>query len=140
MAVRCLLAAEPRADTASRQAMRRSLIKTEIIRKKEDINRIFREGKSYYTHGMRLISLGNGLGFDRFIVIPAKHYGRAVDRNLLRRRAKEIFRCYEKRISSAEPVEGKGQDLALIVYPGKVSDFSLLESGFINLLDRNNRR
>ena len=135
-----MLAAEPRADTASRQAMRRSLTKTEIIRKKEDINRIFREGKSYYTHGMRLISLGNGLGFDRFIVIPAKHYGRAVDRNLLRRRAKEIFRCYEKRISSAEPVEGKGQDLALIVYPGKVSDFSLLESGFIKLLDRTSLR
>ncbi len=90
--------------------------------------------------GMRLISLDNGLGFDRFIVIPAKHYGRAVDRNLLRRRAKEIFRCYEKRISSSEPVEGKGHDLALIVYPGKVSDFSLLESSFIKLLDRNDRR
>ena len=135
-----MLAAEPRADTASRQAMRRSLTKTEIIRKKEDINRIFREGKSYYTSGMRLISLDNGLGFDRLIVIPAKHYGRAVDRNLLRRRAKEIFRCYGNRISSSEPVEGKGHDLALIVYPGKVSDFSLLESSFLKLLDRNDRR
>ena len=79
-------------------------------------------------------------GFDRFIIIPAKHYGRAVDRNLLRRRAKEIFRCYDKRISSSEPVEGKGHDLALIVYPGKVSDFSLLESGFIKLLDRTSLR
>ena len=135
-----MLAAEPRADTALRQAMRRSLSKTEIIRRKEDINRIFRDGRSYHMPGMRLISLDNGLGFDRFIIIPAKHYGRAVDRNLLRRRAKEIFRCYDKRISSFEPVEGKGHDLALIVYPGKVSDFSLLESGFIKLLDRTSLR
>ena len=87
-----------------------------------------------------MISLDNGLGFDRFIVIPARHYGRAVDRNLLRRRAKEIFRCYEGRISSSGPVEGKGQDIVLVVYPGKVSDFSLLESGFTKLLDRNSQR
>ena len=135
-----LLAAGQKADTASRQAMRRSLTKQEIIRRKEDINRIFRNGRSSSFPGMRLISLDNGLGFDRFMIIPAKHYGRAVDRNLLRRRAKEIFRCYEKRISISDPVMGKGQDHILVVYPGKVSDFSLLESGFTKLLDRNSRR
>ena len=135
-----MLAAGQKADTASRQAMRRSLTKTEIIRRKEDINRIFREGRSSSSYGMRLISLDNGLGFDRFMVIPAKHYGRAVDRNLLRRRAKEIFRCYEGRTSVSDPVMGRGQDHILVVYPGKVSDFSLLESGFIKLLDRNGRR
>ena len=87
-----------------------------------------------------MISLDNGLGFDRFMIIPAKHYGRAVDRNLLRRRAKEIFRCYEKRISISDPVAGKGQDHILVVYPGKVSGFPMLESGMIRLLDRNSRR
>ncbi len=137
---RSLQDAEPKADIALRQVMRRSLTKTEIIRKREDINRIFKEGRSMSLSGMRLISLVNGLGFDRFMIIPAKHYGRAVDRNLLRRRAKEIFRCYGNRISSAEPVEGKGQDMILVVYPGKASDFSLLESGMTKLLDRNCQR
>ena len=136
----CLLAAELRVDIALQLAMRRSLTKREIIRKKEDIDRIFRLGRSYSGQGMRLISLDNGLGFDRFIVIPAKHYGRAVDRNLLRRRAKEIFRCYEKRISSDEPMEDEGRDFALVLYPGKVSTFALLESSMLELLDRSRRK
>ena len=135
-----LLAAVQRADTASRSAMRRSLTKQEIIRKKQDINRIFKEGKSLSGSGMRLIVSSNDFGYDRIIIIPAKHYGRAVDRNLVRRRAKEIFRCYPDRIMEESPVEGGGHDMVLIVYPGKVSDFSLLESGFTKLLDRIYRR
>ena len=131
---------EPRADTALLSAMRRSLTKTEILRKKDDIDRIFKYGDKCSCLGMRLISLDNGLGFDRFIVIPAKHYGRAVDRNLLRRRAKEIFRNYSGRHQYQENTTEITKDYVLIVYPGKVSSFSLLESGFIDLLDRSNRK
>ena len=135
-----LLAAELRADTALQQAMRRSLTKIEIIRKKEEINRIFRQGTALSCRGMRLITISNNLGFDRIIVIPAKHFGNAVERNKVRRRAKEIFRNYEKRINSENPMEDKGQDYALVLYPGKVSTFSLLESGFLELLDRSRRK
>ncbi len=136
----CLLAAELKADTALQPAMRRSLTKREIIRKKEEIDRIFRHGRSQSCPGMRLISISNNLGFDRIIVIPAKHFGRAVDRNKARRRAKEIFRCYEGRISPDNPMEDEGEDFVLVLYPGKVSSFSLLESGFISMLDRNRRK
>ena len=135
-----LLAAELRVDIALQPAMRRSLTKTEIIRKKEEINRIFRQGKAISCRGMRLISLSNNLGFDRIIVIPAKHFGNAVERNKARRRAKEIFRNYEMRISSEEPMEDEGRDFVLVMYPGKVSTFSLLESGFLELLDRSGRK
>ncbi len=118
--------------------MRRNLTKRELIRKKDDIDRIFRAGRSYSCLGMRLICLVNGLGFDRMIVIPAKHYGRAVDRNKVRRRVKEIFRNYPMRHSSQEENEEITKDYVLIVYPGKVSSFSLLESNFTSLLDRSN--
>ncbi|MGN1164534.1 MAG: ribonuclease P protein component [Candidatus Ornithospirochaeta sp.] len=120
--------------------MRRSLTKTEILRKKDDIDRIFKSGDKFSCLGMRLISLENGIGYDRFIVIPARHYGRAVDRNLLRRRAKEIFRNYPGRHPYQESTEEKTKDYVLVVYPGKVSSFSLLESEFIKLLDRSNRK
>ncbi len=132
--------AELKADTASQPAMRRSLTKKEIIRKKQDINRIFMEGKKETIYGMRLIASSNDLPFDRIIVIPAKHYGRAVDRNLVRRRAKEIFRCYPGRLTEENPAQGKGRDFALVIYPGKVFSFSLLESSFTKLLDRFSRR
>ncbi|GEM_PF-634254 len=120
--------------------MRRNHTKKEIIRNKTDIDRIFKEGKSKSSFGMRLIYLDNKLGYDRLIVIPAKHFGRAVDRNKARRRAKEIFRNYPYRNSSLDSFKDNSKDYALIMYPGKVSDFSLLESGFISLLDRANRR
>jgi ribonuclease P protein component len=119
--------------------MRRSLTKTEIIRKKTEINRIFNEGTSCSSSGMRLISLKNNLGYDRIIVIPAKHFGRAVDRNLVRRRAKEVFRNYKGR-NYGPDCKDKSKDYVLVMYPGKVSDFSLLESGLIKLLDRSNQK
>ena len=137
---RSLLEEEQRADIALPSAMRRSLTKTEILRKKDDIDRIFKYGDKCSCLGMRLISLKNSLGYDRFIVIPAKHYGRAVDRNLLRRRAKDIFRNYHGRHPYQECTTETTKDYVLIVYPGKVSSFSLLESGFIDLMDRSNRK
>ncbi len=118
--------------------MRRSLTKTEILRSKHDIDRIFKQGRVVSCKGMRLLAIGNEFSFDRFIIIPAKHYGNAVERNKLRRRAKEIFRTYPKRkMKSALAASGSaGLDIVLVVYPGKVLDFSLLESRFISLLDR----
>ena len=137
---RSLLEEEQRADIALPSAMRRSLTKTELLRKKDDIDRIFKYGDKFSCLGMRLISLKNSLGYDRFIVIPAKHYGRAVDRNLLRRRAKEIFRNYHGRHPYQECTTETTKDYVLIVYPGKVSSFSLLESDITKLLDRSNRK
>ena len=135
-----MLEEEQRADIALPSAMRRSLTKTEILRKKDDIDRIFKYGDKCSCLGMRLISLKNSLGYDRFIIIPAKHYGRAVDRNLLRRRAKEIFRNYHGRHPYQECTTETTKDYVLIVYPGKVSSFSLLESDITKLLDRSNRK
>ncbi len=134
-----LLAEEQRVDTLSQFLMRRSLTKTEIIRRQQDIDRIFKRGKKISCKGMRLLAIENEFSFDRFIVIPAKHYGNAVQRNLIRRRCKEIFRLYEGRRMLSNEVKDqtvKGRDIAVVVYPGKVLDFALLESELHSLLDR----
>ena len=78
--------------------MRRSLSKIEIIRRRQDIDRIFKHGRKVSCKGMRLMILENTLGFDRFIVIPARKYGNSVQRNRIRRQMKEIFRLYPGRI------------------------------------------
>jgi len=135
-----LLVAELRVDTASQLVMKRSLTKIEIIRKKQEIDRIFKHGRKYSSSEMRLIAISNNLGFDRLIVIPAKHFGRAVDRNKVRRRAKEVFRLYENRHQADSAFSSESKDYVLVVYPGKVSDFSLLESRFTELLDRANQK
>lgn len=140
MVVLCLQEDALREDTVSPLVMRRSLTKRDILRNKKDIDRIFKSGKRFSSEKMRLIYLANGLSFDRFIIIPAKHYGNSVQRNLLRRRAKEIFRNWENRHIGENPLLNKGLDLVLVVYPGRVSDYSLLESDFKLLLDRIKRK
>ena len=87
---------------------------------------------------MRLIALNNGLSFDRIIVIPVKHYGNSVERNKIRRQTKEIFRNWEGRVIESD--ENIGLDIVLVVYPGKVSSFSLLEADMNSLLVRLKRK
>ena len=118
--------------------MRRSLTKTQIIRKKDEIDRIFKHGKKVSCEKMRLIYLSNDLSYDRIIVIPARHFGNSVERNKLRRRIKEIFRNWEGRLIESD--SNSGLDIVLVVYPGKVSDFSLLESDMKSMLVRLNRK
>lgn len=118
--------------------MRRSLTKTNIIRKKEEIDRIFKDGDKFSSQKMRLIALNNGLNYDRFIVIPVKHYGNSVERNKIRRQTKEIFRKWEGRL--IESSDNLGVDIVLVVYPGKVSSFSLLEANMKSLLVRIKRK
>ncbi len=121
--------------------MRRSLTKKEIIRSKAEIDRIFKHGRKISCEGMRLLALGNGTSFDRFMIIPARGYGRAVDRNKLRRRCKDIFRCWRGRLDpDLDPDGTSGLDLILVVYPKRVFDFSLLESSLLSLLDRIDRK
>ena len=78
----------------------------------------------------------NSFCYDRIIVIPARKYGNSVKRNKIRRQMKELFRLYPERVMFDEENPTTGHDIALVVYPGKVLPFSLLESNFYSLLDR----
>ena len=49
---------------------------------------------------------------------------------------KEIFRLSDRRVVPGDERKTTGRDIALVVYPGKVSPYSLLESDFNELLDR----
>ena len=90
--------------------MRRSLTKKQIIRLKADIDNIFKAGKRYSLSCFKLFVAQNDLPYSRLIVIPARHYGNSVQRNLIRRQIKEIWRVNQERILS-------GLDFAVVVYP-----------------------
>lgn len=95
--------------------MSASLTKLEIIKKQPDIDRVFRTGRAVSRRGIKMVYSPNDLGFSRIIVIPIKHYGNAVQRNKIRRRIKEIWRCNKDHLVS-------GYDFVFLVYPGKVYD------------------
>ncbi|MDD3822326.1 MAG: ribonuclease P protein component [Sphaerochaetaceae bacterium] len=95
--------------------MRKSLTKQEIVKKKPEIDAIFRKGKKFSCPGVRLMVAPNGRSVDRIVVIPVRHYGNSVERNRIRRQIKEIWR-------NEKPSFRPGFDFAFVVYPGKVLD------------------
>ena len=111
--------------------MRRSLTKKQIIRSKADIDNIFKAGKRYSLSCFKLFVAENSLPYSRIIVIPARHYGNAVRRNLIRRQIKEIWRVNQERIIS-------GLDFAVVVYPTheKTLTFGEKEEILIDLFKR----
>lgn len=109
--------------------MRKSLTKQELLRKKSDISRIFSEGLSVSVRGMKLVYRENGLDYNRLIVVPARKYGNAVERNLLKRRIKEIYRTEKDLLL-------KGYDIAFVVYPGTVYGFAKRKEQFFKLVEK----
>lgn len=107
--------------------MRRSLTKKEIVRKKAEIDNIFKTGQAFSCSGLRVVVASNGLGFSRVIVIPAKHFGNSVQRNRARRQYKELFRTSKDNIST-------GFDFAFIVYKGKADSYEKKGDDLISLL------
>ena len=109
--------------------MRRSLTKSEIVRKKSDIDAIFREGRRYSSPWVRLIVRDNGLDYNRMIVIPVRNYGPSHQRNKIRRQLKEIWRNEKANLSP-------GFDFAFVVYPKKVHDHATQKKELLKLFSQ----
>ncbi len=109
--------------------MRRSLSKKEIVKRKPEIDRIFKTGRHFSCHGLKLIVSQNQLDVDRIVVIPVRHYGNSVQRNRIRRQIKEIWRTEKPRMIP-------GYDFAFVVYPGKVHDYAFQKEQILSLCDK----
>jgi len=110
--------------------MRRSLTKSQIIRRKAEIDNVMEAGKKYRLACFKLSVAENNLPYSRIIVIPARHYGNSVQRNLVRRQIKEIWRTNQERFLP-------GLDFAVVVYPdGKSLTFSEKRDNLLTLIER----
>lgn len=109
--------------------MRKNLTKKQIISLQTDIDNLFKAGKRYSLSCFKLFVTENHLDFSRLIVIPVKHYGNSVQRNLIRRQVKEIWRTNQDKIKN-------GIDCAIIVYPDEKSTFSQKENKLLMLLEK----
>ncbi|MCK4454326.1 ribonuclease P protein component [Candidatus Parcubacteria bacterium] len=88
------------------------LVKENRLKNKKDFDIVFREGKGYKGDFLFLKVKNNNLGFSRFgIVVGKKVSNKAVIRNKIKRRLREILRKKTDRIK-------KGVDIILITLPG----------------------
>ena len=87
--------------------MRRSLTRICMLKKRDDIKRVF-SSRKYYSKSILIRYCSNGENESRFLVVPEKKAHGSVGRNLIRRRISEILRVNQYRIRS-------GLDIAFFV-------------------------
>ncbi|MDR3275595.1 MAG: ribonuclease P protein component [Treponema sp.] len=84
----------------------------ERLKRRGDIQRVFKCGKAASGAGAKLFVLENGLPHNRIAFSFARKFGNAVERNRARRLGREAYRHLRSSLKS-------GFDLVLLVYPGK---------------------
>jgi ribonuclease P protein component len=109
--------------------MRKSLTREETVKKKSDIDAIFKTGRRFSKSDYKLMVSPNSLNRNRIVVIPVKKYGNAVQRNRIRRQIKEIWRIEKTQFKN-------GFDFAFVVYPGKVLDHETQRKYLIDLFSK----
>lgn len=101
------------------------------LSKKKDFDQVFKNGRSCFDKTLGLKAAANDLEQYRLgIIISSKVSKKAVERNLLKRRLKEIIKKELAEISS-------GQDLVIIALPGACEKtFAELKQAVENLVGR----
>jgi ribonuclease P protein component len=85
--------------------------KSERIRARRDISRVFDEGVRWSGKGMRLNVRPNGGADTRAVFVTVKKYGNAIARNRARRVVSECWRLAKHRITP-------GMDVVVVIFPG----------------------
>jgi len=106
--------------------MKKSLTKEERLKRKSDLDGVFAVGKRKSCSGARIVYRENGLDFNRFAVCAVRKYGKAVERNRVKRIFRELFRTMKERIKP-------GFDIVIVAYPGK-DTYRVREEQFVFLL------
>ncbi|MFN3467920.1 MAG: ribonuclease P protein component, partial [Candidatus Brocadiales bacterium] len=70
----------------------RDFPKEERLRKRRDIDRVFKEGKAFKGAVFNAYVLGNSLGHPRIGIVVGRKFGGAVQRNRFRRLLRESYR------------------------------------------------
>lgn len=98
------------------------------LKKPEDFDRLYRQGRRLGNQMLALRALPNGLAYSRWGIVTSKKVGKAVVRNLIRRRLREILRRCEL---------APGNDIVVIARAGvALHPFHELKTAALELFDR----
>jgi len=86
-------------------------LRKEHLKRRKDIQAVFKHGKYWTGQGAKLFILKNSLEYNRICLTFSRGFGNAVQRNRARRLGREAYRLIQPRLLHS------GHDLVLLVFP-----------------------
>jgi len=100
------------------------------LRKRREFEEVYSSGKRFFGRFLVMYVKDNGCGRNRYGIVAGKKVGKAVTRNRVKRRLREIVRLYDVRMK-------KGYDVVLVARPTTaMADFVGLGHDYESLLRR----
>lgn len=112
------------------------LPKSHRLTGKKSIEELFKNGSSFYSHPLLLKYVSVAAPHSKVLFsVPKKKFKRAVDRNLIKRRLREVYRLNKHLLSHSTHYH-----LAFIYLDKEVLPYKRIEPKLIQLLRRLNRK
>lgn len=92
--------------------MKRNLSKQQRIKDPEEIKKVFRSSQSVSTAGMKIFFFPNNRDHYRYVLVPQRKYGNAVQRNKVKRQLREALFALKEYLLP-------GYDMAIVIYSGR---------------------
>ena len=101
-----------------------SFPKSSRLNKKKIIQELFDKGSSFYLYPFKVVfgSMEGTTSHQVLVTVSKKNFGRAVDRNLIKRRIREAFR-----LNQAKLPDNKKLQIAYIYTAKEILDFSKIQ-------------
>lgn len=110
---------------------------------RERVGRLFKDGKGFIAFPFRvsyLLCEREEQGAALLVSVPKRRLKRAVDRNRVKRLAREAFRLNQHLLQYDLLPEGYGVDVALVYVKNEVASYKEVEAGVKKGLDMLNKR
>jgi len=122
--------------------MKQTLNKKDRLKSYSKIRELFDHGVKLRQHPLTLIYLleegkaADGVSMKMGVAVGAKHFKKAVQRNLLKRRIKEAYRIQNADLKESILPTSFNMSLFFIYADHAVSDYALISSSVKKLLDK----